>query len=256
MLQQIADGVRAFANDADGPLAAARQLDSALRELADASTRLTGAEASQVRTATGGATASAHSVAVQLESFQRDAIAFADRLASGQSGGSVDGGASTNGAGAAGEGAGGELDSVDLAALSDYTGDGYSEINRALRKGDPAMPGVSKRAEAISTALAKLPDHHGQVFRGTDLTAEQIASYVPGEFRVEAAFTSTTSAAEKAFGGNVLFIIDSSHGKSVEGYSNVPFESEVLFDRGARFYVHQNRFDPSVSRYLIVLKEV
>lgn len=85
-LERIANGVRAFADDVNGPAAAARQLDRAIRQLADASARLEGPEASQARAAVESAASSARAVSGSLESFRANAHAFADRLALGGGG--------------------------------------------------------------------------------------------------------------------------------------------------------------------------
>ncbi len=54
-------------------------------------------------------------------------------------------------------------------------------------------PEMAARIAAISTALSELRDRPGPVFRGTPLTADEIASYVPGTIRTEAGFTSTSA---------------------------------------------------------------
>jgi ADP-ribosyltransferase exoenzyme len=147
------------------------------------------------------------------------------------------------------------LSEADLAAMKDYTGDGYAEINSQLRSG-VVTPEIRQRAEALSAALAKLPDYDGAVFRGTFLTEEQIAPYEPGTIREESAFTSTTRDEREAFAGNTYFVITSKHGKDVSRYSRFPDQAEVLFDKGSRFYVHSNGLDPRLGKRVIVLIEV
>ncbi len=113
---------------------------------------------------------------------------------------------------------------------------------------------MAARIEAISTALSKLRDRPGPVFRGTPLTPEQIASYVPGMIRTELAFTSTSADHTRAFPGNALFIIDSRHAKDVSAYSVHP-ESEVLFDKGTSFYVLDNFVDQRSGKHVITMME-
>lgn len=147
------------------------------------------------------------------------------------------------------------LSGDDAAALGDYTGAGYREINESLR-GNAAMTSDTKeRADAISKALSKIPDRPGPVFRGTTLSQEQIASYVPGAVHSEAGFTSTTSDSKAAFPGNTLFLVISKHGKDVSPYSQYA-ESEVLFDKGADFLVTSNFYSPQEGKQVIVMMEV
>lgn len=183
-----------------------------------------------------------------LDDFDKQADAFAKRLVG-------DSAAGTVAPSAQGDSDGIELNEVDLAALADYTGSGYRQINSELRGGEMSAD-VEERADRLSAALKKLPDHRGDVFRGTTLTSEQIALYKPGQFTKEAAFTSTSADRSQAFKGNVLFFISSNSGKDVSGFSKQPDESEVLFDRGATFYVHKNFYDSKTGKQVIVLAEV
>jgi len=143
----------------------------------------------------------------------------------------------------------------DRAAVKDYTGPGYTEINRVLRGDLPMDPEIAARADAVSNALAKLPDAPGPAFRGGYLTSEQISSYVPGTSREDPAFVSSSSDPNEAFGGNTLFLIMSKHGKDVTLLSRVPEESEILFDKGSRFYVQSNYFDTDLNKHIIQLVE-
>ena len=89
MLEHIAAGVRAFADDADGPIAAVRHFESSLARLADSTHRLAGPEANQMRGAIDDATRSARASAAAIETFRQDANAFADRLVGGGGGGGI-----------------------------------------------------------------------------------------------------------------------------------------------------------------------
>lgn len=147
------------------------------------------------------------------------------------------------------------LNDADIAALGDYTGTGFSTINESLRGGAPMTNNTGQRAAAVSEALSKLPDRSGPVFRGTTLTPEQIASYVPGAVHPEPGFTSTSSDAKSAFPGNTLFLVISKHGKDVSPYSQYA-ESEVLFDRGTEFFVTSNFYSQHEGKQVIIMMEV
>ncbi len=115
---------------------------------------------------------------------------------------------------------------------------------------------TAKRIQAVSDDLATLPPVKGPVFRGTHLEPDQIASYKPGEVVEEKAFTSTSTDPDKAFGGNTKFFIQSETGTDVASFSQVPDESEILFDRGTTFKVLENQFNPATGKTEIYLREV
>ncbi len=88
---------------------------------------------------------------------------------------------------------------------------------------DASQPG---RVDALNQALAKLPPHHGPVFRGTHLPDGELARYQPGVVVTERAFVSTSVdpavARFAAFAGNVEFKILSKTGRDISSYSAFP----------------------------------
>jgi len=151
------------------------------------------------------------------------------------------------------------FNAADQAAMHDYTSiDGsYKVINGALRSGTAAeRAAIAPRAEAISTALSKLPRYEGPVFRGTLLGADDLARYVPNSTVTEAAFTSTSADKAKQFSGNTEFLIKSLTGRDVAAVSEVPTESEVLFDKGTSFKVLDKLYDASREKWVIMMKEL
>ena len=145
-----------------------------------------------------------------------------------------------------------KLTTAEEDAIKDYSGAAYGQVNSHLRNGVP-MPGyLSDVSDNLSSALSKLPDYKGMVYRGTDLDPAQVARYVPGQTVTESAFTSSSST--RPFPGNTQFTIMSSSGKDISGLSSIPNEDEVLFNKGAHFTVLSNDTVNGVHR--IVLKEV
>jgi hypothetical protein len=161
---------------------------------------------------------------------------------------------------------------MEQTAIQDYTTAGgtvcFREINGWLRnpKGKLLHADVVKRKVAlIKSGLAKLPDHQGEVYRGTHLTKEQLEAYSVGKRLVEAAFTSTSrsiimgqSYADPAENGDrvpVLFVIDSKHGKSIEDYSAFRHEKEVLFTAGTAFEVTGRSVDAK-GRHVVHMRDV
>ncbi len=148
--------------------------------------------------------------------------------------------------------------SNDLAALADYTGPGYADLNDALRNGTVGAS-LAARVDALNRALEKLPPYGGPVIRGSNIPLEMLAQYQPGEVIVEHAFLSTTKnpavAQLPTFSGNVEFQILSKSGRDIYSFSMFPAEQEVLFPPGTEFYVMNRIFDPITGRTFIEMIE-
>lgn len=146
----------------------------------------------------------------------------------------------------------------DAAAMTDYTGSGYLDLNDALRS-NAVDASQQARVEAIRNALQKLPPYRGTVVRGTDLPSEVLAQYRPGEIITEKAFLSTTTnpavARSTAFSGNVEFRIFSHTGRDVSSLSLFPGEREILFPAGTRFFVAGRTLDPLTGKTIIEMIE-
>lgn len=149
------------------------------------------------------------------------------------------------------------LSQEDHDKLFKYLGPGFRTINPALRGETPLTPEIQSDADDVSSVLAKLPPTSGTVYRGTQLTDDQLARYQPGTNVTEPTFTSSSLRADRAFGGNVTFTIDSVDGKYTAPYARqfAPQE-EVTFDRGTSFRVLSREVDPATGRTEIELREV
>ncbi|OBI34929.1 ADP-ribosyltransferase [Mycobacterium sp. E2238] len=150
------------------------------------------------------------------------------------------------------------LNSDDLAALAHYTGPGYQDLNLALREG--VLDGSQQaRVDALNKALEKLPAYEGPVVRGTNLPADVLEQYKPGDIITEHAFTSTstdpTVAQSPTFAGNTEFRIWSTTGRDVSSVSMYPGEQEILFPAGSKFYVVSKILDPRTGRTIIEMIE-
>jgi hypothetical protein len=166
-----------------------------------------------------------------------------------------------------------ELTVVEREYIRWYTGTGaggpcFRDVNQLLRDPNgynPQRDMAKVMAEHISKGLAKLPDHQGEVYRGTDLTQEQLSEYSVGKQLVEKAFTSTSRSIEKgqsyADRANsdrvpVLFVIDSKHGKSIEHLSEFQKgEQEVLFTAGTTFQVTARSTDAQ-GRHVVHMRDL
>jgi hypothetical protein len=143
----------------------------------------------------------------------------------------------------------------DLEALRGYTGPDHAEMNAALRGEIPMTPELREKIDAAVRALDRLPDYVGTVFRGEYAPpgALYLEAYQPGEVVTNPAFTSTDRF--EPFPGNVLYEIQSLHGKDVEHLSAFSGdEAEVLFRPGTQFLVIAR--EDEVGRTLIAMREV
>ncbi|MBF5001905.1 hypothetical protein IRT45_32810 [Nocardia sp. BSTN01] len=135
-----------------------------------------------------------------------------------------------------------ELDHVDVDAIVDYIKGGNGSINRALRTGQ-LHPIVHTRIKALRTALSKLPDYRGTVFREADIPEEILARCQRGNLVTEESFISARRRGGHYIEGRAKFKIKSKHAKSISAYSNKPHEKEVLFTGGTSFEVTRRRYN-------------
>jgi hypothetical protein len=150
------------------------------------------------------------------------------------------------------------FNSDDLAALADYTGPGYQDLNDALRNGT-VDASQAARVDALNRALEKLPAYEGPVIRGSDIPAEVLERYKPGSVITELGFVSTTMnpavAQLPTFVGNVEFQIMSTSGRDISSFSMFPGEQEILFPPGTKFYVVDKVVDPVTGTTIIEMVE-
>lgn len=150
------------------------------------------------------------------------------------------------------------LNTDDLSALADYTGNGFTDLNSALRGGVLDSSQLA-RVNALNRALEKLPAYDGAVVRGTNLSDEALAQYEPGKFVEEKAFMSTSTdpgvARSSVFVGNVEFRVLSKTGRDVSAVSIVPHEQEILFPARTIFYIVSKVVDPLTGQTIIDMIE-
>jgi hypothetical protein len=162
-----------------------------------------------------------------------------------------------------GSGADTTLTEADQSALSFYTGSAYRGMNNMLRGEGHFRPEdrtyLQEHADAVSTALAKLPDHPGTTFRGVDYSNDVLDGYQPGSVITHHAFTSTSTdlrVATDSFDGNTLLTITGKSGKDVDALSSNSGEAEILYDKGTEFQVVSKEWDPTLGKWHIDLEEV
>ena len=135
----------------------------------------------------------------------------------------------------------------------------YRKLTRELR--DAQKPGASKLprryedyALTLNDALEKLPDQAGKFWRGAELTANELAEYIPGNVVSWASFSSSSRSKNRAFRRNTRFSITGRRGKDIRPYSAVQSEQEVLFKAGTRFTVVDRRRESGITK--IEIEEV
>lgn len=153
------------------------------------------------------------------------------------------------------------LTDEEYAAISRYTGNGYKDLNEALRSGNLSEEQAA-RVRELNQALDKLPNYEGEVSRKVQLPQNVIDSYKIGEDTTETAFTSTSRFTESnKFDGNTELTIISKTGKPIENMSNYgPWsgqnEGEILFKSGTKFRCVDKGVDPATMRTVITLVEL
>ncbi|HEX6523941.1 MAG TPA: ADP-ribosyltransferase domain-containing protein [Streptosporangiaceae bacterium] len=116
----------------------------------------------------------------------------------------------------------------------------------------------SRRADRVSTGLAKLPPRPGTTYRGVGFSSDIAKNYQEGTVVTERAFTSTStdaSVATGAFDGNTLMTVTGHSGRDIAPFSHYP-ESEILYEKGTQFQVIRNAFDPAIGKTVIQMREV
>ena len=134
------------------------------------------------------------------------------------------------------------LSESESAAVRSYTDTGYSNINSTLRGlSDGFNPGMKETAISLHGALARAETPcDDTVFRGASSDALGQYASLPDDALVgkviqDKGFMSTSLDSDRAFSGNVQFVIDvpkGSHGVYVGSISSFSGEKEVLFDAG------------------------
>jgi hypothetical protein len=156
------------------------------------------------------------------------------------------------------------LTDTDRAAIHDYTGHGYRDMNQYLRESDsPAwFPYQRERyvedADQVSAGLAKLPPDPGTTYRGVELSPADLDRYQVGQEVTERGFTSTSRderVATGTFDKNTLMVVTGQNGKDVDPYSYNQGELETLYDKGTTFEVTGKDWDPDRNKWVISLEE-
>lgn len=138
--------------------------------------------------------------------------------------------------------------SAEEDALEGYSAFDFAGHNRALRAGGPLGDWRGEQIEHIRTALEKLPDHKGVVYRGTHLPDDILALHQKGNVVRDLAFLSAAANPHARFPGNAQFRIVSRTGKDISGYTIKKEEQEVLFKEETPFEV-VNRKDTVEGGY-------
>jgi hypothetical protein len=128
----------------------------------------------------------------------------------------------------------------DTKAVEDYSGEGYTEMNAALRGGPSEMTdAVQVRVNAVVTAMRKLAVVQCPVYRRTDLP-ECVASQIQaGAVYHDLGFMSTSREQEQTafFQGEYLFVINCRSGVDITEHAVTKDEAEVLYPPGMRFLI-------------------
>jgi hypothetical protein len=144
-----------------------------------------------------------------------------------------------------------------LVALRSYLADDFETVDAALRTLDQAkLAELDGYIRLATHGLFELPSFRGIVYRGTTLSEEAVANYVPGTVVFEHAFIRTTADPARRFAGNVTFVIASINGRDVSGIAPDAEAREVVFFTGTRFKVLAVETDDVFDHKVIYLAEI
>ena len=134
------------------------------------------------------------------------------------------------------------LNTDDIAAIEAYmTSNIAYSMNYQLRNGITLSPELEEVKRSIDTALAKLPDYEGVVYRSLskdDLDDIEIFYRLHQE-KEYVTYPAYTSASKGVYDETmpIQFIIKSKRGKNISDINEL--EKEILFNRGTTFFIEK-----------------
>jgi hypothetical protein len=156
-----------------------------------------------------------------------------------------------------------DLTVYEKAIIFKYSDDGYEDLNERLRLSE--RKDISDFGILLDECLSKLSDYRGIVFRGVEMTYNELDKYrlafINKKSVTEHFFLSTSESKAKAYEwsrGNykVLFRILSKIGKVVESVTKYKTEKEILFRYDSDFIVDNFTFDENNNIYFITKTEI
>lgn len=147
----------------------------------------------------------------------------------------------------------------EKAIIYKYSNDGFKELNLILRNSNGAI--IPEFGEFLKNSLNKLPNFADVVYRGVNLSENEIEKYLKlykeKSIFTENTFISATKSKNIAYQhGNGIFRIISKKGKDVEQLSKHQKEKEVLFCCNSNFKVLDLQKDIYGKGVFITLKEI
>lgn len=154
------------------------------------------------------------------------------------------------------------LEPEEIAAVVGYQGSGAIGINSPLRSGDhEKLTKWRLDILVLASALNKLPDYSGTVYRHANLPKAKFKNLKEGEVIVEEAFTSTSTM--KAYAENranisearysVLYQIQSHSSKDITQIHS-DSEGEVLFRPFTNFQIQSIKKEGKT--YVVIMDEI
>ena len=142
----------------------------------------------------------------------------------------------------------GILDEEEAAAVLSYiSGDAYT-LNAKLRGGEPLAPHEKKMAEALDSALLKMPVYNGEVIRSLELDNRELLEvarvHAEGESITYRAFTSASVKGDYHDKATVIMRIQSKSGRDIRVFN--PDEAEILYPRNSRFTVESVDYENGI----------
>jgi hypothetical protein len=151
----------------------------------------------------------------------------------------------------------------EKAIIYKYSEDGYLDLNERLRISEGKD--ISSFGLLLDECLSKLPDYQGIVYRGVEMTYNELDKYrlafIEERGVTEHFFLSTSESKEKAYEWckgryRVLFRILSKRGKLIKSIAKYEVEREVLFRYNSNFAVDNFIFHENNDIYFITITEL
>lgn len=110
----------------------------------------------------------------------------------------------------------------------------------------------------LSSCIKKLPHYQEKVYRGTNLSKDDISLYNKGDMFIWAPFVSASKSLDQCLGGNVIFEItttthffglnDKAYPRDISSKSIYPYEEEVLFPIACAYRVEYRKKEIGYTR--------
>lgn len=159
-----------------------------------------------------------------------------------------------------------DFSELERKSLDSYKGSGYSDINKALFKGDSSNKSISNEIKNIESAIDKCSISGGEFYSGLgESGAAMFESMNEGDTFEYSGFLSTSTrqaTAESSMGSkNSMVLLTAKKGDKAYSFGSKDPEQEVLFNRGQKMKLSkistaERRYYDTGKRYTMKIYHV